>query len=289
MDAPDSDPPPPTPPSASPSSSEARSPADDPYHRLNYRRLIAWPQRIEREWPFLHQELDGAPRRAVIDLGCGTGEHARFLAAQGFYTVGVDRSGAQIEAARAYERESGDDGPVFLLGEMAELAALTPECFGAALCLGNVLPSIDDEELPRVLAALAKRLVVGGRVVIQVLNYERIRKQGLRYLPLNFRRDSDDEPGEIVFLRLMTPDGDKHIRFNPTTLLLRPGEQPPVSVVAANEARLRAWRWEELEPHLTAAGFGVFSLFGDMAFGDFEPERSSDLVIVAVALHGSES
>jgi SAM-dependent methyltransferase len=260
----------------------------DAFERVDYRRMIAWPQRIEREAPFLMQQLDAAPARSVLDLGCGTGEHARFFAAQQVRTVGIDRSAAQIDAARAYENAAGEYGPRFLHGEIAELPHLTEERFGLAVCLGNVLPSLDDEKLPPALAAVAQRMAPGGRLVIQLLNYHRIFEQRIRHLPLSFRPATapagpGDAAGEVLFVRLMTPDGDRHVRFCPTTLSLHPGEDPPVRLVDAHETRVRAWRWGQLEPLLRSSGFSNFSLFGDMSFGTFDAERSSDLVIVAQA------
>ncbi len=62
--------------------------------------MIAWPARIEREAPFLREVLETAPEASVLDLGCGTGEHADFLASRGFRAVGIDRSEAQIAKAR---------------------------------------------------------------------------------------------------------------------------------------------------------------------------------------------
>ncbi|HET8799444.1 MAG TPA: class I SAM-dependent methyltransferase [Thermoanaerobaculia bacterium] len=41
------------------------------------------------------------PVVSVLDLGCGTGSHARLLAAHGFAVTGVDRSGEMLELARA--------------------------------------------------------------------------------------------------------------------------------------------------------------------------------------------
>ncbi|HSN85517.1 MAG TPA: class I SAM-dependent methyltransferase, partial [Thermoanaerobaculia bacterium] len=72
----------------------------DPYSRVDYRRMIAWPQRIEREWPFLERILATGPSRRVLDLGCGTGEHSRRMAAAGLAVVGVDASESMIEKAR---------------------------------------------------------------------------------------------------------------------------------------------------------------------------------------------
>ena len=74
--------------------------SNDPYSRLQYRRLIAWPKRIEREAPLLQEVLGSGSSRLVLDLGCGTGEHARFLASAGYEVVGVDRAEGLLEEAR---------------------------------------------------------------------------------------------------------------------------------------------------------------------------------------------
>ena len=260
---------------------------DSPYSRLNYRRLIAWHKRIEREWPFLKAAVDGSPARSVIDLGCGTGEHMRHLASQGYRAVGIDRSKEQIESARDYEGEFGQCGPTFVLGDMSETTHHVAERFGLALCLGNVLPHLEDADLARVLAETAKVLLPGGRLLLQILNYERLLGQGIRHLPVNFR-DDPAGAGEIVFLRLLHRDGDgddagddRHILFYPTTLTLRPGSDRPVEIETTKEVRLRAWRREELVPLLSAAGFEIRSTHGDMVGGPYEPERSSDLVLLA--------
>ena len=257
---------------------ETRS--DDPYHRVDYRRMIAWPARIEREGPFLLSVLGSAPEPSVLDLGCGTGEHADYLASRGLRAVGIDRSEAQIDKAREYEGRHGPAGPAFLLGDLAKLTEVTSERFGGALWLGNGLPHLEDKELATVLGQLRARLLPGAVVLIQLLNYERIRRREIRHLPLNFR-DDPAEPGEGVFVRLMTFDGPRHVRFNPLTLALRPGEDPPAELKGAQEVRLRAWTRREVAEALEVAGFRLRAVHGDMLGGPYDAERSVDLVLVA--------
>ena len=257
------------------------SSAENPYKRLDYRRLIAWPARIEREGPFLEEEIQRAPERSVIDLGCGTGEHARHLASAGFRAVGIDRSEEQIAKARDFEGEFSPHGPEFLRGEIETLPDLTEELFGAAICLGNVLPHLDDEALARALDAIAMRLVRGGRLLLQIINYERVMTRSDRHLPLNFRPHPDGG-GEIVFLRLMKQEDDRHVRFFPSTLLLRPGDDPPLTVKASKEVLLRAWRLSDLGRLLEKHRFRVDGTYGDMKKTAFEAEESSDLILTAV-------
>jgi len=251
---------------------------EDLYSRVDYRRLVAWPERIEREWPFLRKVLGDGGR--ILDLGCGTGEHSRFLASKGFEVVGIDASPSMLEKAT--------DAPLpanlrFVEGDIADVERLVGGTFDAALCLGNTLPHLETPAAVRRLATgLHARLRPGAPLVLQILNYERILGTGQRFLPLNFR--AGEGPGEeIVFLRLMTPHADGTLVFTPCTLRYRPGGDPPLEVVSARNVPLRGWRRPELEELLDAAGFEERTLFGTVGEVPYSPKDSSDLVIVAVS------
>ncbi|MCP4658855.1 MAG: methyltransferase domain-containing protein [bacterium] len=259
----------------------------DPYSRLQYRRVIAWPGRIRREWPLLEEVLGSGPSKRVLDLGCGTGEHTRFLAEQSFEVVGVDRSPAHIEEAR---REQPSEKVRFVLGDLTELRELSPEIspespneasFGGAICLGNTLPHVTSDEGLRAMAAALRRLLLpGAPLVVQILNYERIFSRNERHLPLNIRPDPDSADGEIVFLRLMQLHDDGFVDFCPTTLRFRPGEETPVEVVSSRKVRLRAWKREQLEGILAQAGFLRRELYGGFDRRPFDPQSARDLILV---------
>jgi len=251
---------------------------DDPYSRVNYRRLIAWEKRITREAPFLRSLLDRAPERSVIDIGCGTGEHVAFFAAGDVRAVGLDRSEVMIRAAKDHE-EAGKGR--FVLGDAMEAgAALGDEPpFGLAICLGNMLPHVaGDSDLARFLVSLHEVLLPGGLLVLQFLNYEGFLATGKRSLPVNLRPGDDGK--EIVFLRLMSPAGHGRVLFFPATLELDPDAEEPLTVTMSRRVELRAWTRADLAPALTTAGFEAVFL-GDMAGGEFVLEDSLDLVVVA--------
>ena len=255
---------------------EARG-QDDPYSRVDYRRVVAWESRIRREGPFLLRLLADAPDASVIDLGCGTGEHVAFFAEHGARSVGIDRSPAMIEKARSYERTGTGR---FLAGDAADAADLlsAESPFGLALCLGNVLPHVPDAAaLAALLGAAHDVLRPGGLCLIQLLNYERILAEGARHLPLSFRAGDDGE--EIVFLRLLRPLPDGSLEFFPTTLVLDPESEEPVRVQGTKRIRLRPWTRRELAPAFDAAGFDV-RWCGDMVGGAYAAGESTDLVIV---------
>jgi len=250
----------------------------DPYSRLQYRRLIAWPSRIEREWPLLRDVLESGPSRRVLDLGCGIGEHALFVAEKGFEVVGVDRSEAQLEEARRAE----GGGARFVAGDLTaldEILAGEPP-FGGAYCLGNTLPHVVEEDgLGRFAASLRRRLLPGAPVLVQILNYERILGRRERHQPLNFRPQEDGD--ELVFLRLMEPRDDGTVIFCPTTLRFRPDDETPVEIVSSRRVRLRGWRRGELAAVLGAAGFGELEVYGGFERQEYDPEASPDLVLTA--------
>lgn len=246
---------------------------NDPYSRLSYRRLIAWPARIQREAPFLREILASAPTKRILDLGCGTGEHARFLREKGFEVTGVDASEAQLAQAR----EAGP-GPEFVKGDLAELATVVSGPFGGAIALGNGLPHMFPLEMVRFLEDLADLLLPGAPVLFQVLNYDRILDQRITSLPLNVR---EDDAERVVFLRLMDPRPDGTVLFNPTTLRWRPGEDPPVEVVTVKNVLLKGWRRAELEAALAAAGFRIEDVLGGMKREGWDAATSSDTVVLA--------
>lgn len=259
----------------------------DPYSRVNYRRLIAWPERIRREWPLLEKVLSSGPSRRVLEVGCGPAQHARALVDGGFEVVGVDRSEAMLAAAR---EEPLPEGLELVLGDMLEVDRLVEGTFGSALCLGNALPQVKtEEELARFAEALARALEPGAPFLLQILNYDRIHGKGIRSLPINFRPGpgGEDEPGEpgttseVVFLRLMTPLPDGRVLFYPTTLTLEPGAEEPVRVDHGKEVLLRGWRRAEVEEIFAEAGLEPEHAFGAVDESPFEPLESQDLVLVA--------
>ena len=250
-------------------------PGEDPYSRVDYRRFVAWPDRIRREAPFLKDILEQAPKRSVIDLGCGTGEHSRFLAEEGYQVLGLDRSESML--AKAQEKPLPPNLQ-FVLGEIQNLRELVPDRFGAAISLGNTLVHLTArQDLERAFASLAHVLESGGIFLFQILNYERIFEKNIRHLPLNFRQEED---GEIIFLRLMEFLEEGRIRFCPTTLKYNPLADPPVQVVRSRVTQLRGWRRADLIPLLKNADFTILSIYGDMKGGPFEPGNSQDLIMV---------
>ena len=248
----------------------------DPYSRLDYRRMIAWPKRIQREWPLIAETLGSPAGRRVLDLGCGTGEHARFLAERGFEVVGVDVSASMLDKATEAQLPANLR---FVAADLADLATAVTDRFDGAICLGNTLPHLrSSEALARFFAGLRRRLAPGAPALFQLLNYERIFARGERWLPLNFR---PDDGGEVVFLRLMRLHADGRVSFSPSSLTLDPERDPPLELRSSKRVELRGWREGELSEALTTSGFERIERRGAFDGSPFDPASSSDLILLA--------
>jgi len=246
----------------------------DAYGRLSYRDLIAWPERLQREAPLLLRVLAGAPSRRLLDLGCGSGEHSRFLAAQGFEVTGVDASASQLEAARA-----ADPKGRYVQSDLAALSPTLEAGQGGAICLGNTLPHLCEEvQVRSCFSGLAEVLLPGAPLVLQLLNYDRILDQGERTFPVTLR-PGDCEGESTVFLRLMTHHGEGRLSFLPARLRYRPCAEAPLEVLAAQEVPLRGWRRAQVEGLLRESGFRLREVLGALSGEPWTP-LSPDLVVV---------
>lgn len=247
--------------------------------KQGYRHLFAWSDRLEREWPFLARELGRAPARSVVDLGCGPGEHLGRLTAEGWSAVGIDLSPAQIESAQRHHPQVE-----FHVGSMDQLSSLTDRSFGAALCLGNVMPNIEDLTFEKTLAQLGERLLPGAVLVLQLLEFTRILSGARRAIGPTFRppRPGSAEGDETMFLRVFTQGPDpQHVHFLPMTFTLHAYAEPAVDFDPVHRVVHRAWTEPELREHLVAAGFVEVRAFGSLQGEDHDPAQSDDLVLVA--------
>lgn len=102
----------------------------------------------------------------VIELGCGTGEDAVFLASRGVRVVGIDPAPAAVERARALASERGL-GPAQCRFEVLALdnAALAGSGFDGAY---SALGALDGGRLRATGNALAAMLRPGARVLVSL-------------------------------------------------------------------------------------------------------------------------
>lgn len=99
----------------------------------------------------------------VLDVGCGTGEHALMAAALGFEAAGIDASPSAIAMARRKAAERGLEVH-FAVADALDLARLG-QTFGTVLDSG-LFHGFSDSERARFVAGLREILAPGGRYVM---------------------------------------------------------------------------------------------------------------------------
>jgi 2-polyprenyl-3-methyl-5-hydroxy-6-metoxy-1,4-benzoquinol methylase len=97
----------------------------------------------------------------TIELGCGLGSAALFLASNGFDVLGVDASSAAIDHARADAESRGIECRFQRMNILTDLENI-PNQFEFALDW-EVFHHIDPSDRPRYLAAVKRLLRPGGR------------------------------------------------------------------------------------------------------------------------------
>lgn len=138
------------------------------YHfRVVHRSQIPGIDRWDDDLVHLILEvLDLQPGASVLDLACGSGDHARRLARQGLDVVGIDIAHSLVEYCREQAAAQGLASVRFEQGDMRDLAY--EDRFDAALMLSGSFGFFDEATNLEVLARLARSLRSGGQVLIDV-------------------------------------------------------------------------------------------------------------------------
>ena len=135
---------------------------------------IADERAIQLDW--LWDQLDLRPGSHVLDITCGPGLYAVALAQRGCRVTGIDFGPAAIEYARQLAAEQGvADRCTFYQQDIRQMDWAGAE-FDAALLLYGQLAVMSPATAQSVLQRTAQALRSGGRLVLELLNPERVDK-----------------------------------------------------------------------------------------------------------------
>ncbi|TMD42793.1 MAG: methyltransferase domain-containing protein [Chloroflexi bacterium] len=220
-------------------------------------------ERTSTEIDQLEALLRLRPPARVLDLPCGQGRHSIELARRGYSVTGVDLSGYMLAVARERAEARGVDIR-FLEGDMRE--PLAGERFDLVLNLFTSFGYFADEpDDRRVATAAATMLDPGGRLLIELINGERVMK--------NFQEREWFTVGDAAVMERRWLDRGSRRMTVERTVDRNGGDATSVHVV-------RLYGRQELVALLATAGFAQVRLFGDW---DGSPATADALRIIAVA------
>ncbi len=137
-----------------------------PYYDLIYESIVDY----EKECDLLEDIFQEHAEREVgkiIDLGCGTGNHAITLSSRGYEVLGVDQSETFIRQAREKARKL-ERPPSFQVGDMSNLRI--EDHFDALICMFGGFGYIAKDQVPLALRGFADVTKGGGLLVFEFWN-----------------------------------------------------------------------------------------------------------------------
>lgn len=193
----------------------------------------------------------------ILDIGCATGELAFQLAQGGAHVTGIDLNKDLLQQAANSKKH---EKLAFRQGNMLELKQdFNKQEFNAVLCFGNTLVHLESEaHVAQMLEGAGAVLKTGGKLLIQLLNYDYICGDTITSLPLI-------ETDTIKFIRRYNFSKHSELIGFQTKLEIK-AEQLTVS----NETPLLALKSATLKTLLEKAGFKnilFYANFKQDAFG----------------------
>ncbi len=211
------------------------------YRDKDYAGEARWVDAVLRE--------DGRPAGSLLDVGCGTGAHAREFARLGWTVAGVDASVDMIALAR--QRTPAAAGIAFTSGLAAEFNL--GRRFSAVVSLFHVASyHAADGELARMLANVRRHLPPGGRFVFDFWHGPGV----LADPPARRERRIEDDVIRIHRVAVPVHDTARRIievQYDVTIEPVAGGAPEKIRELH----RMRYFSVPELAPLLAAAGFRV--------------------------------
>ncbi|MGE3304764.1 MAG: class I SAM-dependent methyltransferase [Rhizobiaceae bacterium] len=214
--------------------------------------------------------IAGSERKAVLDIGCGSGRLATALAARGHDVTGADPAAAMLDVAR----RRAHAGTVRWIE--ADAAGLDlPERFDLAFMTGHVFQVfLTDADVLAALRTAHRHLKPGGRLALEMRNV--FAREWESWVPVQ-TTERLDVPGigEVqVFYDISKVEGrlvtfETHFRFG-------------ADDTALAATTLRFMEQSEVARFLAEAGFGEVEWFGDYDGSRFVPSSPEILAVATL-------
>ena len=164
---------------------------------------------------FLEEEFNG--KNKILDLACGDGKYSDSLLSQNRDITGLDLDKGMLEEAE--KKYAKNKNIKFMYGDMLELSnVFKREKFDGVFCIGNSLVHLTSpEKIKKALKEVNSVMQDNGKLIVQIINYDRILKENIDFLPAiknediefirNYHRHGNSRIIDFHTI-LKTPDGE---------------------------------------------------------------------------------
>lgn len=221
-----------------------------------YERIVAYYDEIfpynPKHKSFINATCPSTEYISVLDVGCGTGSLCIELAKDYVKVTGIDPDKMMLRVAQGKASNAISNLQFFPFGMLNLKNQFEPCQFDVLLCFGNTLAHLDSaEEIVDFFRQAKTVLNPGGKLLLQIINYDRIIEKQIKALPTI-------ENEQLIFKRDYLYESIKNkIHFN-TSLYLK-GEKKEIK----NHILLYPVRKNELSNILLRAGFKTFTFYGN--------------------------
>ena len=234
---------------------------------LFYDKMIEFDSALTKRKLLLSNFADGKIN-IVADVGCGTGVDSISLVQLGFDVTAFDPSADMINTA--IENSNRLNAQIsFYNYSASEIPKTFYNKFDFVFSLGNTIANIPLNQLEKSFMRMFKMLKEDGRVLIQILNYEKILKKKERIVNIT-KKDGD------YFIRFYD-FGKSYLTFN---ILKFSADQTTKKELIST--KIFPYKAKEIKKILKKAGFKKIEMFGGLDKKPFDAKLSNDLVLLAV-------
>jgi glycine/sarcosine N-methyltransferase len=209
--------------------------------------------------------------KAVLDIGCGTGDLVIALSDIGFHATGIDSDAVMLRKVEKKAKSRMESRMSFVQMDMKAISiSLFKSGFDAAFCFGNTLVHLNGiSEIEAFCKQIKVVLKENGMFLLQILNYDHILDHNITKLPLI-------ENDAVTFVRDYEYDDKKNLmKFKTSLIVKETGKR------IENEILLYPIRKYELDQALRKAGFTRISYYAGF---DKSILQDDSLPLVAEAL-----
>jgi ubiquinone/menaquinone biosynthesis C-methylase UbiE len=231
-----------------------------------YDKMIDFDSALQKRKILLSNFIDDKTK-SVADVGCGTGVDSISLSQIGLDVNSFDPSAEMINTAKENSLRSNTKIDFYNYAASAITKTFYNK-FELVVSLGNTLANIPFTKIEKSVAKLFKLLKKDGKVLIQILNYEKILSEKERIVNIT-KKDNE------YFIRFYDFE-KKDLTFN---ILKFNSDQTSQKELIST--KIFPYKAKELKKVFKVAGFKKIELFGGLDKQPFVAKTSTDSILFA--------